>query len=133
MINARNQKGDPRARIVAVSSTGAAKWDTAYYDMSLPDPVCQGSILNILLKGKKPALVFSNDQETKKRDGLTLRLSVDDGKNWKKSWVIAKSPADYKGDYSAYSDLVQTGKNKVGVLYESDNYKKIIFTTVKLK
>jgi len=133
MINARNQKGDPRARIVAVSSTGAAKWDTAYYDMSLPDPVCQGSILNILLKGKKPALVFSNDQETKKRDGLTLRLSVDDGKSWKKSWVIAKSPADYKGDYSAYSDLVQTGKNKVGVLYESDNYKKIIFTTVKLK
>jgi sialidase-1 len=47
--------------------------------------------------------------------------------------MIAKAPENYKGDFSAYSDLVQTGKNKIGVLYESDNYKKILFATVNIK
>jgi sialidase-1 len=47
MLNARNQKGDIRLRIVAISSNGGASWDTSYFDRQLPDPVCEGSILNI--------------------------------------------------------------------------------------
>jgi sialidase-1 len=53
MMNSRNQKGDIKARIVSVSSNGGQTWDTSYFDHNLPDPVCQGSILNIGKKRKK--------------------------------------------------------------------------------
>jgi len=46
--------------------------------------------------------------------------------------LIDKSP-DGKGDYTAYSDLVKLSKNKIGVLYEKDNYKEIVFTAIKWK
>lgn len=129
MFNARNQQGDVRARIVAVSSDGGAKWDTTYFDHNLPDPVCEGSILTIGKNKKQNILAFSNAADTKNRDNLTLRISFDDGKTWTKQYVIDKSKNGEK-DYTAYSDLVKTGKNSVGVLYELDGYKSIVFRNV---
>jgi sialidase-1 len=133
MLNLRNQRGDVKARIVAISSDGGQKWDTTYFDKSLPDPVCQGSILTVGMKKNKAILAFCNDADTSRRDNLTFRISYDEGKTWKKSFLIDKSPAGYKGDYTAYSDLVKIAKNKIGVLYEKDNYKEIIFVAVKWK
>jgi sialidase-1 len=130
MFNARNQKGDVKARIVATSSNGGAKWDTTYFDHRLPDPVCEGSILTVGKNKKHNILAFSNAADTKNRDNLTLRISFDDGKTWEKSYLIDKA---MKGehDYTAYSDLVKTGKNKIGVLYEVNGYKEIVFKTVE--
>ena len=133
MVNARNQKGSPRQRIVAISSNGGVSWDTSYYDNNLPDPVCQGSLLNLNLRKHKQALAFCNDNDTMHRDNLTVRISYDEGKTWSKQFVIDKSPADYKGDFTAYSDIVQISKNKIGVLYEFDNYKQIAFKIIKIK
>ena len=45
--------------------------------------------------------------------------------------VIDKSGEGYKGDYTAYSDLVKLDEKRIGILYEKDNYKKIVFTIVK--
>ena len=129
MFNARNQKGDVRARIVAVSSDGGAKWDSTYFDHNLPDPVCEGSILTIGKNKKHNILAFSNAADTKERDNLTLRISFDDGKTWKQSYVVDKSKNGEK-DYTAYSDLVQIGKKSVGVLYEFDGYKSIVFKEI---
>lgn len=129
MLNARNQQGEVRARIVAVSNDGV-KWDTTYFDNNLPDPVCQGSILTIGKKKKHNILAFSNAANTKTRDNLTLRISFDDGKKWAKSIVVGKSTDDNK-DYTAYSDLVQTGKKTVGILYEFDGYKSIVYKDIK--
>ncbi|HRD43640.1 MAG TPA: sialidase family protein, partial [Ferruginibacter sp.] len=53
MMNSRNQKGDIRARIIGISSNGGITWDTTYFDLNLPDPVCQASILT--LGKRKPA------------------------------------------------------------------------------
>ena len=54
LLNARNQKGDMRARIVARSNDGGQTWSNIVFDKNLPDPVCEGSILNIgTKKGKK--------------------------------------------------------------------------------
>ncbi len=73
-----------------------------------------------------------NAADVKKRDNLTLRISKDDGKTWEKSIVIAKSPEGYKGSsYSAYSDIVKLSKNQIGVLFEKDEYKTIVFVTQK--
>lgn len=126
LFNSRNQKGDVKARIVAVSSDGGAKWDTTYFDPNLPDPVCEGSILTIGRSKTGNILAFSNAADTQKRDNLTLRISFDDGKTWAKSYLIDKS-TNNEEDFTAYSDLVQTGKNSVGVLYERNDYKSISF------
>lgn len=133
MMNSRNQKGDIQARIVSISSDGGQTWDTSYFDHNLPDPVCQGSILTIGNKKGKNILAFCNAADTARRDNLTLRISYDDGKTWSKMFVIDKSADGSKGDYTAYSDLVKMGKKKIGVLYERDGYKQIVFTVVKWK
>jgi sialidase-1 len=50
-----------------------------------------------------------------------------------KNWVIDKADAGLTRDNAAYSDIVPVGKNQIGILYEKDNYKQIIFHTVSWK
>ncbi|WP_254560138.1 sialidase family protein [Dyadobacter diqingensis] len=132
LFNSRNQKGDVRARIVAISSDGGSRWDTTYFDHNLPDPVCEGSILTIGKYKTKNILAFSNAADTLKRDNLTLRISFDDGKTWSKQYPVDKGSEGIK-DFTAYSDLVQIPKNSVGVLYERDEYKEIVFKVIHWK
>ena len=131
MFNSRNQKGDIRARIIGISSNGGQTWDTISFDRQLPDPVCQGSLLTIGKKKGKNILAFCNAADEKRRDNLTLRISYNDGKYWKTSFVIYRNPNQQ--DAAAYSDIVKISKNQIGVLYEKDNYSKIVFATVKWK
>ena len=132
MINARNQMGNIKARIIAISNNGGQKWDTTYFDNNLPDPVCEGSILTIGKKKNKSILAFCNAADTVQRNNLTLRISYDEGTTWKKNILIDKSPTPDKGrDYTAYSDIVDLGKNKIGVLYERAGYSEITFTIAK--
>ena len=131
-MNTRNQQGNVRNRIISYSSDGGATWDTTFYDKNLPDPVNQGSTLS-WKKGKKYILAVCNAADEKSRDNLTLRLSKDRGKTWYYNKVIAKAPQDYKGAYTAYSDIVLVKKNQIGILYEKDNYGTIVFTAEKIK
>lgn len=135
IINARNQHGIPRQRIVALSSDAGMHWDTSYYDPQLPDPVCQGSLLAVQFKSKKNALVFCNNKDTQKRDNLTLQISFDQGNTWPKQLVLAKNASveNYRGDYTGYSDLVDLKNNRIGILYELEDYQKIIFESVLIK
>jgi sialidase-1 len=131
MMNMRNQRGDVRVRIVALSSNGGANWDTTYFDKNLPDPVCQGSILTI---GKrKNILAFCNPADTLHRNNLTLRISSDEGKTWKKNLAIDKSTPGQEMSHAAYSDLIDIGKNAIGILYERNNYKEIVFVKRRWK
>lgn len=130
MMNSRNQRGDVRKRIVSISSDGGSSWDSTYFDQTLIDPVNQGSILTLGGKDGKNIIAFCNAADTARRDNLTLRISYDDGKTWSKSFVIDKS-IDGKKDYTAYSDLVKISDDKIGILYERDNYKEIVFTVLK--
>ena len=74
MLNIRNQRGDVRARYIAISSNGGQSWDTSYFDKNLPDPVCQGSLLTIGKKRKQNILAFSNAADEKRRDNLTRKI-----------------------------------------------------------
>lgn len=127
MMNMRNQRGDIRSRIIAISSTGGATWDTAYFDNRLPDPVCQGSLLAIGKKKGKNILAFCNAADPKRRDNLTLRISFDEGKTWKQNYVIDKRNGEKDKDFTAYSDIVKLNKQNIGILYERNNYREIVF------
>ncbi|HPN60263.1 MAG TPA: sialidase family protein [Chitinophagaceae bacterium] len=132
LLNARNQKGDVRARIVARSNDGGQTWKSIDFDKNLPDPVCEGSILNIGVKKRKHLLAFCNAADTAKRNNLTLRISYDEGHTWAKSIPLDKSE-DGKKDFTAYSDIVKVSKKEIGVLYERDGYSQIVFTLVNWK
>lgn len=133
MLNARNQKGDKKARIVAISDNGGETWSETYFDENLPDPVCEGSILTIGKKKGKAILAFCNAADTKNRDNLTLRISFDDGKTWKISKLIYSGKENKEKSPSAYSDIVQVSKKAIGVLFEKDDYSQIVFTSVDWK
>jgi sialidase-1 len=139
ILNARNQAGTVKLRHISFSNDGGVSWQENYFDSSLVDPVNEGSILEVGHKKGKTILAFSNAADAKKRDNLTLRISYDEGKTWTsnatkiKAIVIAKAPENYKGDYAAYSDLVALDAKRIGVLYEKENYSKIVFTICNWK
>lgn len=133
MLNARNQKGDIKARIIAISKNGGEKWDTIYFDNNLPDPVCEGSILNAGTRKGKQIIAFCNAADTKNRNNLTLRISFDEGKIWALSFPVDKGSGDQESDFTAYSDIIKLNKKTIGVLYERDNYSQIVFKTIRWK
>lgn len=131
-MTSRNQSYTPKTRIISISNDGGETWVSSEPDLNLPDPINQASVLS-WKKGKKFILAHSNAADPKDRNNLTLRLSKDQGKTWYFNKLIAKAPEGYKGAWSAYSDLVLINKKTVGVLYEKDNYKTIVFDPIKIK
>ena len=131
-MSSRNQQLTPRHRVISVSNDGGQTWVSSAPDPQLPDPVNQASVLS-WKKGKSFILAHLNAAHEKERNHLTLRLSKDGGKTWYFNQLIAKAPEGYKGAWSAYSDLVLVKKNTMGILYEKDNYKEIVFLVQGLK
>lgn len=131
MMNSRNQKGDQKARIVSISNDGGQTWDNIYFDEHLPDPINQGSLLLLESNKNGNTIAFINAADTIQRDNLTLRLSYNDGKSWAASYLVDKNPKISTVDYTAYSDIVKIDDNKIGILYEINNYKEILFTILK--
>lgn len=132
LMNSRNQSGSPKARLFSLSKNGGETWETPRFDFRLIDPVCQGSILSFDNHRGTKILAFCNAADTLRRNNLTLRISYDGGKSWAKDYLIyGKNEQTKPIDYAAYSDLVLTGDSQIGILYEKDNYSKIVFTTVK--
>ena len=130
IMSIRNQSGNIRRRILAYSSDGGVKWDEAYFEENLPDPVCQASILNIGMQNGKTILAHSNASDTQNRNNLTVKISFDEGKSWTKSILIDRKEGVGNSSWTAYSDLVKLSESTVGVLYERNNYSEIIFKKI---
>ena len=130
LMSIRNQQGDVRSRILAYSSTGGETWDTTYFEKQLPDAICQASLLTLGYKKGKAIVASSNAATERKRDSLTIKISKDDGKNWKQSILVDASASSTK-DWTAYSDMVILTKRKIGILYERDGYKEIVFKEIE--
>lgn len=130
-MSSRNQQLNPKQRIISISDDAGYSWTSSNLDPKLPDPINQGAVLS-WKKGKKFILAHCNAADTKQRNNLTLRLSDDQGKSWYLNKVIAKAPEGYSHAFAAYSDLVLVNKKEIGILYEKDNYKLIVFTKEKI-
>lgn len=130
IMSIRNQRGDIRNRILAYSSDGGTSWDTAYFEESLPDPVCQASILPIGMRNGKTVLAHSNASDPNHRNNLTIKISYDEGKTWLKSILVDRTADPKKSSWTAYSDLVTVDEQTIGILYERNNYSEIVFKTI---
>lgn len=133
ILNARNQSGDIKSRIVSFSNNGGESFEKANFDNALSDPVCEGAILNIgKLKGKA-ILAFVNAADTVNRNNLSLKISFDEGKTWPIQRLVdgTTNPILSQKDFTAYADLIKTGRREIGVLYEKENYRKMVFKLVK--
>jgi sialidase-1 len=127
LMSVRNQEGTVRQRILAYSSDGGATWEEEYFEAQLPDPVCQGSLLALGTERGRTLLAHSNAADPKDRNHLTIKISKDEGRTWDISIPIDSSSDPKKTSWTAYSDLVLLDSATLGILYERDNYREIIF------
>lgn len=132
IMSTRNQRGDIRQRIIAYSEDGGETWSDQYFEESLPDPVCQGSVLSFEDKNGNTILAHSNNADTKSRNNLTVKFSSDLGRTWKDPVLIDRKDISGNTSWTAYSDLVWLQGNQLGILYERDDYQEIIFKLVEM-
>ena len=129
ILQAMRSYHEKNRRAMAVSHDGGQSWGELYLDEALDTPVCQASILRYswaddVESSGKSRILFSSPHG-RKRSRLTVWASYDEGKSWPVRKLI------YEGD-SAYSNLVTLPNQRVGVLFERDNYKTIVFATFSI-
>ena len=77
------------------------------------------------------SLQAGNPASQIKRDSLTIRLSGDEGRTWKRNSGVPLPGG--AGDHHAYSDLILLHKRRMGILYEGNGYKEIVFESVHIR
>lgn len=120
VMNSRDQSRSSGGRVVSLSHDGGVRWDKVFAAPDLPDPVCEGSMIDYR-RGR--LLVFSNAGNRSERRDLTISVSSDGGLTWPKHTVIFAGPA-------AYSDIVAMKASQLGVLWERGNSGGIFFAAL---
>ena len=110
-------------RKIAESNDGGFTWNNMRLDFGLPGTACQGSVLRYSWPEEGESIIAQSSPANKYgRNHGTVRLSVDEGKTWKYSREITP-------DFFAYSCLTKLKTNTIGLLYESNGYQDIVFTS----
>lgn len=109
-------------RVMHFSSDKGYSWKSRI-DSSLVDPGCNAGFIHIE-KSNNPLLLFSNPASKEDRINLTIKYSEDGGITWNKLKTI------YSGS-SAYSSMTILQNENIGILYERNNYKEMVFESVR--
>jgi len=109
----RMQNHSKGMRGTRYSKNGGKNWSSLEHDKTLHGPRCQGSVIRDYSEPNR--LIFSNPATPGKREGMTLRISEDGGKTWPYSKLVLRTS-------SAYSDLVITADDQVGILFEGGHH-----------
>jgi sialidase-1 len=121
----RKDKSKTNGRAVSVTKDMGKTWKVHSSDHgALPEPVCMASLISHDLKDGRRVLFFSNPNSKYKREKMTVRMSLDQGKTWPKSILL-----DQKG--GAYSSLAMVDDRTLGILYES-SVADMVFQKIKL-
>ena len=121
----RKDKSKTNGRAVSVTEDMGKTWKVHSSDHgALPEPVCMASLISHDLKDGRRVLFFSNPNSKYKREKMTVRMSLDQGKTWPKSILL-----DQKG--GAYSSLAMVNDRTLGILYES-SVADMVFQKIKL-
>jgi sialidase-1 len=119
MLNSRSYRGKA-CRGISLSRDGGQTWEPTTDDPALVESVCQASLIRYpYTKSPQGSLIFSNPAVPKGRHHLTVRASSDDGRTWPHSRLICEGS-------SAYSSLAVLPNGEIGLLYERDDYKRIV-------
>ena len=106
------------------SDDGGATWSTLTPIESLPDPCCQAGLVSVAV-GVRPVLAFTGCDSTTARMNGTLWISLDVGASWPIKQPLVTG-------FFAYSAPVDLGDGRIGVLAETDDYRRIRFIPVML-
>lgn len=129
-----HSRATPR-RLAAVSDDGGETWSRLEPVEDLPDPSDNGSLIRFDGQPGVPSLatpatnswlLASNNQDTSLRRNTVLRLSADDGASWPAKLVLCEGS-------SAYSTAARLPDGNIGVLYERQGYREIVFVSVPVK
>ncbi len=122
--------GGTSGRLISTSDDWGGTWSSVSYDPELIEPGgCQASILRLSrtdLGDDQNRILFSNPASGTSRVNMTVRMSYDECQSWPVSRQI------YAGS-SAYSCLTVLSDGQIGLLYEADNYSKIVFARFSVK
>ena len=125
MLNMRNYDRSQKYRKISFSNDGGECWSVLQSVETLPEPICQASLMFAPVNGK---LYFLNPADEDHRVNMTLKSGTDSGFSWKTEKVFHAGP-------SAYSDLTLINKNTLGCLFEAGEkspYEEIVFTTYQI-
>lgn len=128
-INTRDQNGGSleKNRGETYSSDGGLTFsDLIVESDKFPSPIVQSSLLRWRIAKDKNILLFSTPSHVDKRLDLIVMASYDESKSWQRLFKIHNGA-------SAYSDMVKLNEDTLGVIYETDDYKKIRFRWVTMK
>ncbi|MGY4544032.1 sialidase-1 [Arthrobacter sp. UYNi723] len=126
-----HSRGTPR-RLAAISDDGGATWSALRPVEDLPDPGDNGSLVRFdglpsLASLDDDAtgswLVATNNQDTALRRNTVVSLSPDNGLSWPAKLVLCPGS-------SAYSTAARLPDGNIGVLYERQGYREIVFASV---
>ncbi|GAA3308852.1 sialidase family protein [Arthrobacter ramosus] len=129
-----HSRATPR-RVAAVSNDGGETWSQLEPVDDLPDPSDNGSLVRFdglpsVISLATPAtnswLLASNNQDTSLRRNTVLSLSTDNGASWPAKLVLCEGS-------SAYSTAARLPDGNIGVLYERQGYREIVFVSVPVE
>jgi len=127
-LNSRQFAG-AKVRKTSISKDGGVTWSPVEDVPALPDPSCNASILRYSFDdgtGRGQVLYSGPDSVSGNRILGTVHLSFDDGATWplkRTLWL----------ESFAYSVLTRLPDGKVGCLFETDNYGRIVFARFPLE
>ena len=115
MVNSRGNGAGHR--YVHLSADEGKTWVT-HAEAGLADPGCNASLIR-----EGNVLFFSNPNCPDQRKNLALRISTDGGKTWGEGSTV------HAGN-SAYSSMTFIPGKGIGLLYERNDYREIVFTRI---
>lgn len=126
-----HSRATPR-RLASVSDDGGHSWSPLARVEDLPDPSDNGSLVRFDGLPYLPSfasaitdawLLASNNHDTRLRRNTVISLSPDNGASW---------PAKVRlcAGSSAYSTAARLPDGNIGVLYERQGYREIVFASV---
>ena len=119
-LNSRQFAG-AKVRRTAISADGGETWSPVAELPEITDPSCMAGMLRYSFDDAKGhgRLLHTGPDSTKRERG-TVWMSLDDGATWPVKRLL------WPGSF-AYSVPARLGDGTVGVLFEADNYQRIVF------